>query len=358
MASTDDAADAALNAVLGEAAPDDAAESTEVILSGSTDGADTGDLIPDAFGAGDDDDLPPTCTMDQAVQMTDEMRAGLLTFDTALSQAMATRAWKRLGYATPRDFVLTELGPAKAGEVDGKSRVSRAHAYRLARVAVLLYELARRIGEEAYSLELTERAIRAIPAKYDGQMLDRMEDAFASKGGDLNAEDAKDVVDGVITDARKELHDTGALSSPGQEPVAHASAGDELARLGMDDVGPFRSDDHAPNLDDGDSPTASDTGSADDGTGSHEQWAGTQSSSDRDGMREAFTVESASDDALTEATALRELLTWFGKVPELSEKLPGILDSASSDELADLSEQAQQMLDTIAAIRDHAEERL
>lgn len=345
--STDAAADAALDEVLSETGPNPEADDQQP--SGPVRPDDPGrDLAP----ADDlDDDVEPTCTEAEAREMADTLRASLVEFDSTLTRIMQTRAWRRLGYDSPKAFVLAELGPA-SGQ-DGS--VSRAHAYRLARVAVLIYELAMRMGEDAYTLELTERAIRSIPAKYDGQMLDRLEGAISAAGPDISPEEAQEVVDGEIAQARREIEDTGGLSEPGQSTTETGSTNDaELAALGGD----------ATDLDFTNDPDTGRAGERDaagrenDPSDDPQSWDGEQGSTNRDNMRAAFTVEGATDEAIGAAADLRELVGLLSRAPYLAEKLPGILEAATDDELLDLSENAQAAASAIDQIKEAADSAL
>lgn len=364
MTSTNDLADAVLDEVLEEEAP---ADLTEVVHHDSQGGVEAAgehsttelESVTETVGGevvDDSDDsrwehLPPTVSADEAQQMMDRWRASLAEFDSTTTLIMQTRAWKALGYESPKACVLVELGPDKM-ETDDPNRVSRSHAYRLARVATLIYELAERLGEDAYTVELTERAIRSIPARYDEQIVDRLEAAFEeSNPGD----EPNEVVDGVIEDARRELQETGALSAPGDEPNAgndEDPADTDLASLGVGDLS-FTQDDHPdPGAADSDDEMSQPD---DDGP---EAWEGDQGSTSRDSVREAFAVESADDDALTSAVELRELLAGFKEMPRFEPILPGVLDGATDEELADLVEHATAAAAIVTSVREAADARL
>lgn len=334
MSTTDTEADAVLDAVLAGAQG-----------TAKTPAALEGDIVETGTAVAADENTQPTCTIDEARAMTDRLRASLAEFDYTLNEALRTRAWKRLGYDTPKDYVLTELGPAKDGDQDG--RVSRAHAYRLARCAVLLYELSRRIGDEAYSIDLTERGLRSIPAKYDGVMLDRMDNAVRAAGDNLDPVRAQEIVDGEISRARRELDETNELSD-GSAPTS--TAGEALAGMGVSD------DDFTDDLTSSTSAPADtpDTGAPTETTA----WEGDQGSTSRDDMRAAFTVEAASEDAVGAAATLRDLLALFRRAPEFDEHLPQILDSATDTEISDLLDQAEAAAGVIEKLRSAAENAL
>lgn len=364
MTSTNDLADAALDDVLQESAVDDGD-------SGDAGGEPGAELEPSAAAvdgavvdsAGDDarwDHLPPTVSADEAEQMMDRWRASLAEFDSTTTLIMQTRAWKALGYDSPKECVLVELGPDKMTP-DDPNRVSRSHAYRLARVATLIYELAERLGEDAYTVELTERAIRSIPARYDEQIVDRLEAAFEGSDPD---DAPNEIVDGVIEDARRELKETGSLSAVGDDPEDQAAGADgdanDLERLGIGDMTFTDDDEHGAGSPAGEPdghPSDPSTATGDEGD-DDQTWEGQQGSTSRDSVREAFSVESAGDDALTAAVDLRELLSAFKAMPRFQEILPGILDSATDDELADLLEHATAAEETVTTVREAADDRL
>ena len=133
MVSTDDAADAALAAAMGDAPPAIASEAPtntpdadpetgdESLPSVTPPAGDTREVVKAA-----EVNTPATCTADEAHAMVDTMRAALDQLDTSLTRIMETHAWKALGYTTPSEFVLAELGPDPAGDATG--RVSKRHA--------------------------------------------------------------------------------------------------------------------------------------------------------------------------------------------------------------------------------------
>lgn len=381
MGSTDAAADAALAAVLDEdstdgtpADPDSSGVTTTVGAEDSMSDVGTPTEVADQgkrvfSGPAVDPDQPALCSVDEAKALVTDLRASLEQFDRTITAIMATRAWKALGYQSPSQFVLAELGPDKE-DPDAPGRVSRSHAYRLARLALFLYGLAERIGDEAYALELSERTMRSIPAGRGGEndktMLDRVEAAIGERDNYEPAE-AQEIVDGVIADARQELHETGRLSEPG-ESQRRPSDDEALATLGTGELGQFTPDpqadhDHtetttdpaAPEQDNQDSSAFEDSGGP---PAARDPWAGEQSSSSRNAMRDAYAVEQPSDETAASALTIRTLIGVFRQMPEWEQQLPDILEYATGDELSDLVDQADTAMAIIESIHKHADELL
>lgn len=365
MVSTDDAADAALADVLG---PGDAATQE---APGSLDDVDLPDL--DASGpstaiitstgdavAGLDEDEPATCTADEARGMVDEMRVALDQLDRSLSRIMETRAWKALGYSSPAQFVMAELGPDPEDKDNG--RVSKRHAYRLARLAMFLYGLAERLGaQDNYPFELSERMLRSIPTGPGGVndqvLLDRVQQRV-DEMTDPTEDDVQAILDDEITRARSEIQQEGKLSDdPDDSPTGGSGEGmadDPLAGMNMGDLGEFEDDTHPEPSGNPSNRTGGDhSDSADEAT----EWEGAgQGSLSRDGVASSYGNDTATEESMTAAATLREMLTMFARLPDMQEHLPGVLEYASVTELDDLIAQTTAAEQVIADIRRHSEE--
>lgn len=409
MSSTNDEADAAVDAVLAGLPHDDddgadssgAATAPETGASNERDDiagdlpphADTDDDNPalsmvmremgDATLVGDEDTSP--CTEAEARALLTTLTDTLVTFENTLVTILRRKAWAALGYDSPAACVMGELGPTKDPDASGGVRFSRGHAYRMARLAMFLYGLAERVGDEAYSADVTERLLRGLPSGTDHVVMDRVENALASRGEDANSEDVvNEVVTTELQRARDEYKRTGEISpdpdddrgasqngskrgsgNPEWEGLDEVEADDDTWTPDAQHVGdPRRKDLSVGGQDDDDEDTgpvrgSTSTGGGDAGGGERaDEQPHEQAHVESGQYLSAYAHDEATAEAVSAAEALRGIIGCMRTLALLSDRLPDVLDYADSDELLDLIEQSQTIEELIAGIGEASTERL
>ncbi|MFF1716520.1 hypothetical protein [Streptomyces sp. NPDC058268] len=124
------------------------------------------------------DDPGTPCTPEYARDLTNRALRLADELDGTLQEIVRVRAWEPLGYRDPREYVLKEF-----------TQSSRPHRYRLARFAAFVHQMTERLGDDALELQLTERALRQIPAGRDPEVLDALESRLADTGDPEQADE-------------------------------------------------------------------------------------------------------------------------------------------------------------------------
>ncbi|MFJ9379348.1 hypothetical protein [Streptomyces sp. NPDC101455] len=267
---------------------------------------DSGDATTVVHGVISDDPGTP-CTPEYARSLTERALQLSDELDDTLTEIVRVRAWEPLGYRDPSEYVRKEF-----------TQSSRSHRYRLARFAAFLHQLTERIGDEALELELTERALRAVPKERDGQVIE----ALGSRLGELEGAPADEVQDAVAETVRN--HSRGAVDAEDEgwgEPAESPSS--------------TRRSTGTP--EDSDDPWDSERADQDDGT---------------DGMSEAPAQPAAvppSKADLAEAARFEEFLRALRVIAATGGELPGILDNADEAEEGELLELAENVAAVAAA---------
>lgn len=298
----------------------------------------------------------PACTADEARELVRQARESLVTFDNAMQEIVRRRAWEPLGYPSPREFVLAELGPGEGDDQTG--RVSRVHAYRLARVVMFLFGLAERLGGDVDELDVTERALRAIPAgssstPNDQIIMDRVESRIEQIGGDVSQEDAQRILDEELARAKTEIAETGALS----------------VDVAVDEPNWAQEDDDVDQLQEHPTPGAAPPpGQASHDRTDDEEHDGefedggdfeggeSRSIASRSGLRNAYRSESATGEAIENAGAFTQMLAGLSVIAEIAPRLPQIVESATDEELEQLVQTSAAAIDACRIINEAAED--
>lgn len=175
-----DAADAAVDEVLDESAVE-------------------GVVVGDEMVAAASDNTVIACTAEEAKSLVERARAAISELHTTMTEIIRRRAWEPLGYDEPRSFWIAEFGPSSENPAMQKSQL-----YRTARVVAILYQLSETLGDDALAVNISERALRAIPTGSKGANdVDLMEHIQARvEGGE---EDVQAVVDEEIAAAQEKF---------------------------------------------------------------------------------------------------------------------------------------------------------
>lgn len=339
MAETDQAADAALADVLSDPAP--VSDRTE------------GEPLPDQASSRE-----MLCSEDDARALVDEVKAALAQFDSSMQRIVELRAWEPLGYANPRDFVMSEFGPRPGSDED--HRVSRQHAYRLARLAMFMYGLSVRLGD-GVAFDLSERALRSLPQGLDGAndlvVLDRVQQRWEQaqeSGEDVTEESAQQILDEELSKARQQITEHGALDGlVDTDDEAPDDLYDDDLDGDTDDSGPARSGQQPPASSD---PFESGLDATDGPVGESDGDTPKQASASHLDDEGAFAAPSASADAMEQSQRLNALLRGLQSISEVAEHLPQIVEYASPDEMDRLVAEGQIAVDVARKIVAAAEE--
>lgn len=298
------------------------------------------------------------CTEDEARGMVDRARAAVRELDDSIRAIVERRAWEPLGYDNPRDFVLTELGPNADG---GKSR---AQAYRLARMAMFLYNLAEAFGEDTPLPDMLERAQRAIPPGPNGENDEVLAERIVDRASELDSP-SKDEMQSILDEeqqrARQEIEETGRLARKDETP----SDGGEWDGAEWDDLtgadDEYADDDFSlSDVTPHDAPTGD--GPTGDGDGDEEpaedapEWE-TQASSRMDYVDAHGVGDKPSGDALTYVAALRDLMSALSVIEANQQYLPDIVEYASDEEITKAASLAHVTQDMTDALIKEAETR-
>lgn len=146
-----------------------------------------------------DTNLQP-CTREEAEALVEKARGAITTLTDTMWEIIHRQAWVPLGYDSPQQFFVKEFADQNSGGM------SKVHAYRVARVIGFLYGLYERLGDDAEAVDITERALRAIPRGRDGindvALLDSITDAL---GDDYTVADVQKVVNDQVKAAREKF---------------------------------------------------------------------------------------------------------------------------------------------------------
>lgn len=296
----------------------------------------------------------PLCDEDQARDLVSQVRSALEQFDNAIQAIIRLRAWEPLGYDNPRDFVLAEFGPTD--DPDASGRVSRVHAYRLARLAMFMYGLSTRIGDEAAAVELSERALRSLPSGTGGEndleVLERVESRVADLGHDPSPDEAQQLLDEELTKARAEIADGGSLGgSAADGDDTDVLDPDRLASLGIDPES--LTGDTEPSSAAGDAATT-----AADGPAPAEHSEPEQQGASRNDLAAAYGAPAeGGGEALEKTQHLAALTRSLQQVAEVEELLPGLIDYADDTEIEALGEMAASTVRVAQSLVEAARER-
>lgn len=331
-----DDADEALAAALGDTpsqgqvAPEDG-PGAALTLADPSEGE--GSLVPESEWL---------CTEDEARALVDRTKAAITELDDSLRAIIERRAWEPLGYPSPREFVLSELGPSAPG---GKSR---AQAYRLARVAMFLYGLAEAFGEDSVLLDISERGLRSIPAGPNGvndEVLTERVAARITSTPDITDEQAQAVWDEELARARDEYASTGRLARGDESGGGWGGDGD----WDRDDDGDEYQED---TFDVADITAPTPSGDGEDPA----PWE-TQSSSRLDFVDAHGVGDKPSSDAVMYVQALVALLGAFAVIAANSQHLPDIVEYASDEQITQAAEAAHTTQEMTAAVIAEASAR-
>lgn len=281
----------------------------------------------------------PACSAEEARELVRTARESLVTFETAMSQIVARRAWEPLGYPSPREFVIAEFGPS---DEDSTGRVTRVHAYRLARLVMFLFGLASRLGDDAIAFDMSERALRSIPADggaNDAIVIDRVEQRL-SEMPDFTTEDAETVVKEEIARARDEIATHGRLDIPD----------DDLSSITVDPD--LFVDDEVSEPTDEQTTTAADDESEERGNDTDVPAVA------RDAISDAYAPEPATGAALDTARDFTQMLASLAAITEVAPRLPGIVDAATDEELEELVRTATVAVEVCRQIHEAADDLL
>lgn len=367
MGNFEQVGDAALADVLGDInGPSDPNDGGTAAVAGSLAPVVAADEAADApldlHDAGGDTHTPePLCDEATALGLVEQVRSALEQFDHGIQQIVRLRAWEPLGYESPREFVLAEFGPSD--DASGEGRVSRVHAYRLARLATFMYGLASMVGDEV-AFDVTERSIRALPQGPDGEnhqilserIAARIEQRKAELGEVPPHEEVQQITDEEFARAKEEIAQRGQLRRAGDE----ADDADDFdygrldsiavdpSALSEDPIGqPFDGDGYADDEGDfgADGSTAAKAGTSrldDDAIADDED--PTESGTDRRDLASAYAAADAGDDAIQMTHLLSELIRGLQALADVEEHIPAIVDYADDNEVSrirDLSERAK-----------------
>lgn len=350
---------------MGEAANWNAADTAVEEVLGETDGSDVSVADPAEHHPGEVEAAESSaslCSAQEATDLVAKVKDALAQFDDAIQAIIRLRAWEPLGYPSPRELVLGEFGPIEDPEASG--RVSRVHAYRLARLAMFMYGLSQRLGDDEVALEVSERALRSVPAgaggENDMQILERIEERVDEVGGEVSSEQAQEFVNEELQKARQEIAAHGSLDGTGEDPD-QALDPDRLAALKIDPES-LAAEADAPTEN---TPAASQKvtqGETDEADGdvdrSAERDAPEQSGASREGLTAAYgSPEAGTGEALERTEKLAALRHGLESVAAVEELVPTLLDYATDEEVAHLVDQATVAEKTARALIDAAEQR-
>lgn len=343
-------ADDALAEVMGET-PDSPSEPAEDVFDAFTDDTSPVSLVPDSEAA-----VEPLCDEETARGLVKQVQDALEQFDNGIQKIIRLRAWEPLGYASPREFVLAEFGPSD--DPDAGGRVSRVHAYRLARLAMFMYGLSTRLGDEAAALDISERALRSLPSGQGGEndlvVLDRLEQRMAELGHPASKEEAEQALGDLLSEARSELAEHGSLRTK-DDDWDEDFDDDRLASLSIDPDDLAADSTGVPEDPDGfdlndltDAPANPEPDS--DSTRNEEQGAS------RNDLMEAYGSTETSEEAVENTQRLGELLRGMQAVADVEALLPQIVDYADEQELASLAELASRTVKVAEALVQAADQ--
>lgn len=359
MSNTDThAGDAAVDAVLSETGVADSDADHSAPVEGDPPAASVDGVVAATSDA-------PLCDEETARSLVTQARDALGTFDNAITEIVRLRAWEPLGYASPRDFVLAEFGPTD--DPDASGRVSRVHAYRLARLATFTYGLSTLLsGDEPIDFGISERQLRALTSGRDGENDEVLMARVKAHVDELDHKPTKEQVQAIVEEElvkmQGEIREHGHPAPPGDSTGDGSDEGadpadldpDRLAELGIDadDLTPdphsqpgeesFDFDDPAD--DSADNPAG---GSGDSG-GQGSDWDETGTS--RDDLHAAYGTQAASEDAVKNTQFLNTLTRALQALVDVEDLLPEFVDYASDEELTnvgDLAGRAAQMADVL-----------
>lgn len=298
--------------------------------------------------------LEPLCDADTARDLVSQVRQALEQFDNAIQAIIRLRAWEPLGYDNPREFVLAEFGPTDDPDTPG--RVSRVHAYRLARLAMFMYGLSTRLGDEAAALELSERALRSLPSKggeTDLAVLERVEQRVSELGYDPSPEEAQRLLDEELAKARDEIAEHGHLRGKDDDGDDDFDE-DRLAGLGIDPDDLI--DDPHPSPEDGDG--GFDLDDLTEAPVGEDQAESNEQGASRNDLAQAYgSPLAATGEALEKTQHLASLTRGLQSVAGVEALLPGLIDYADEQEIADLADLAKSTVKVAEALIKAAEER-
>lgn len=235
MDDLDAAADAALAAALADTPTGGAPAAVPPLEPDTAAGDETGEDAPVDVVAQPVTDLAnpdgepwPQLDATEAKKLVKKARAAIQTLHEVMLDIIRGRAWLALGYDDPQQFWRAEFGGDDGG-------YSRAHLYRTARMLGLLYSLYERIGDDTAAIDITERALRALPRGTDGDADARLVDDIAAGvdalGDGYTADDVKAVADRVVEEAIRR-HDNE--TTPTDRDLSAAGIAERLAALGLD----------------------------------------------------------------------------------------------------------------------------
>lgn len=314
----------------------------------------------DVTPAGEDALVPDEqwlCSADEARALADRARAAITELDTSLREIVERRAWEPLGYASPKEFVLAELGPGAPG---GKSR---AQAYRLARVAMFFYGLAEAFGEDSTLLDISERSLRAIPPGPNGEndevLTERVGQRLAALS-DPTEDQAQQVWDEEVTRARDEYQSTGRLSRDDSEGGwSGGGGGGGNGGGGWDNPQDeqYQDDDFDLSHITGGSTDSDDEDSEDeDSDDGKPEWE-TKGTSRLDFVDAYGVGESASNDTHAYLEALGTLMEALAAVAAASQHLPDIVEYATDEQITQAAQMAHTTKDMTDALVQAATDR-
>ena len=272
------------------------------------------------------DEPEAPCTPEYARELTDRAIAAAASFDSAILEIVRVRAWEALGYQDAREYLLAEFRDSK----------SRAQLYRMARLAIFMYGLEQRVGDDALALAITERSLRALPSGNDELVLDDIETRLAD-AEDLTAELTQQIVDDVLAEhAERSRARKDEQAAAQAEPEGWPGGGD--GRLGRPQEASWDAtldpDAYMPDIDAlvDDLPGLPDLAPV--------------------GLDLAANpAASAGGDGFAQAEQYASLVHGLREVAAAASALPDLLDAADREELAELLELAETCAAAAAAVR-------
>lgn len=277
-------------------------------------------VVPNPYGdLSTDPGLP--CTPEYAQTLTEQALSAAETLYTTMAEILRVRAWEVMGYDSPKAYVLEEFSREGAGSI------SRAHRYRLARVITFTATMTDAIGDEVLdTVQISESALRGLPASADQELVDQIADAAEEAGGITQ----QIVDDALAAHKSRSIDDDGGGSSFDFGEAGGGGGGGESRSDAYTDATREQED---LDLSDGDD------------DGGHRPATSAPLTAPVSGLPTA-TAGAAIAGAQTFVMFTRALQ----QVAGIKTLLPGLLDHADEDQVGELRVLAEQAIETLGDV--------
>ncbi|WP_042377274.1 hypothetical protein [Gordonia alkanivorans] len=178
------------------------------------------------------------CSADEARALIRKARAAADTFQASVAELLARRAHIALGYDTPREMIVREFSGSIRNPRTNKP-ITDNYLHRIARVALLLWQVAEITGLDMDGLHLSEYALRQVSRAAGGMHDVDVIDAIRQNVQRLPQPPSVDQVNEVVADTLRQLGHRvdDSVDSPAvpQAATAVGDFGDADDEHGSDD---------------------------------------------------------------------------------------------------------------------------